>query len=95
MPTQTPILEPGVAADYSDPVALEDGETVKVGIYSATPATLSAGDEFEIVETTPGADNHVGMLSNTCRSTNISGPGTYKVGRPLLTGSAFGVYKVE
>ena len=31
MPTQTPILEPGVAADYSDPVALEDGETVKVG----------------------------------------------------------------
>lgn len=94
MPTQTPILDPGVEADYSEPIVLEQGETVTVGIYSELDAHLAARYHFAVLAVTPGAESVIGALKANRREAQLSGPGTYRVERPELTGPAFGVYKV-
>lgn len=91
--TQSTILAPGVSADPSTDVVVAAGATVTVGIFSATPSALAPGDEFSIKQLTPGEPNYLGALSNSYRTTQLSGPGTFRIDRPALTGPAFGVFK--
>ena len=91
--TISTILAPGLAAAASADVVVLAGETVTVGIFSAVAGALRPGDEFSVTQITPGAENYLGSLGNQPRSTQLVGPGTFRVNRPLLAGLAFGVFK--
>lgn len=90
--TISTILAVGVSAAPSTDVVIAALAVVKVGIFSAAPGGLTPDSAFTIVEVTPGAENYVGSLNNSYRSTQLSGPGTYRIKRPALTGTAFGVF---
>lgn len=90
--TLSTILAVGVSDAPSTDVVIAALAVVKVGIFSAAAGSLSPGSDFAIVEVTPGAENYVGALNNSYRSTQLNGPGTYRIKRPALTGTAFGVF---
>ena len=85
------LLLPGTSEGDSATMFLHAGTEAKVGIYADTDIPLPTGEEFEVVDVTPGHPNHICRLSNQERSTTIRGPGTFQVLRPKLT-HAFGVY---
>ena len=89
--TQTTILDVGTDALPSLNVVLGKDEYAVVGVFSTLPAGLSG--VFEVVSLTPGAPNPLGVLTNEKRSCLLYGPATYKVLRPKLSGTGFGVYK--
>jgi hypothetical protein len=90
--TQSTILAAGISAAPSTDVAVAAGAMVTVGIFSADAGSLSPGNDFSIVQVTPGAENYVGALNNSYRATQLSGPGTFRINRPALAGTAFGVF---
>jgi len=88
---QSTILAAGTTAATSTDIVLAAGASATVGIFAATAMALPAGQQFEVVQVTPGAANYVGMLTNGERSVQIVGPGTFQVKRPVTT-AAFGVF---
>jgi hypothetical protein len=88
---QSTILAAGTTAATSTDIVLAAGDTATVGIFAATAIPLPAGEQFTVVQVTPGAANYVGMLTNNERSVQIVGPGTFQVKRPVTT-AAFGVF---
>ena len=88
---QTTIIAAGTAAATSSNIVLAAGAVATVGIFAATAIRLPAGEALQVVQVTPGAVNHVGYLSDKDRATQIVGPGTFQVKRPLTT-VAFGVF---
>lgn len=87
--TQTTILESGTAGAISTDVVIPDGATRTVGIFSsgAIPERVA----LSIMLDTPGADLFVARLSGAVPALVLSGPGTFRVVRPLLT-EAVGVF---
>lgn len=90
--TQTTVLEPAATAAASTDIVVAAGAVVTVGIYAATAVALPVGVHFDVKQDTPGADNHAARLSNTARTTVLTGPGTFRVSRPAYTGPAFGAF---
>lgn len=88
---QTTILAAGTAAATSTDIVLAAGAVATVGIFAETAISLPAGEQFTVVQVTPGAANYAGMLTNGERAIQIVGPGTFQVKRPLTT-AAFGVF---
>lgn len=91
--TQTTILASGTTEATSTTVAVDAGMVQSVGIFGAAGAVLPAGVAFAVQRVTPGSPNPVAYLTNGSRDTQLSGPATYVVKRPPLTGDAFGVFK--
>ena len=88
---QSTILASGTTAATSTDIAVIAGAVVTVGIFSANPGASLAGRGFDVFHVTPGATNVIGYLDESCRSIQLNGPGTFNVGRPVLT-TAFGVF---
>lgn len=89
--TQSTILASGTTAATSTDIVVAAGAIVTVGIFSANPGASLAGRGLEVLQVTPAADNLVTVLDETQRSTQLNGPGTFKVARPVLA-TAFGVF---
>lgn len=90
---QSTILATGTTAASSTDIVVAAGAVVTVGVFSATPSGLRV--KFKIFQDTPGADNLIGLLGNENRATQLNGPGTYRVDRPLITDQPFGVFLEE
>lgn len=89
---QASILAPGNTDATSTNVVVAQGAVAVIGIYSAAAGTLPPGNQFSVVQVTPGADNFVVSLGNDRRTVMVSGPGTFKIKRPAYTGAAFGAF---
>lgn len=89
---QSTILAAGNTAATSTDIVVAAGAFVWVGIFSAANATLPVEVDFTVFQDTPGADNTVVLLDNNYRAIQLIGPGTFRVGRPAYTGTAFGVF---
>lgn len=93
MPTS--ILAPALTAGTSTDVVVAKGDVATLGIYAATPANLDSKFFITVEQVTPGAPNVVAVLSNSVRAVQVAGPGTYRVKRPVTTGTPFGVFKED
>lgn len=90
---QSTILASGTTEATSTDITVASGATVTVGIFGAAGAHLPPGLPFAVLQDTPSADNLVVNLDGSNRSTVLTGPGTFRVKRPPLTGGdAFGVF---
>lgn len=89
---QSTILAAGTTAGTSTDVVVAAGAVVVVGVFSAVSDTLPVTVLFSVFRDTPGADNTMALLNNNFRAVTITGPGTFRVGRPDYTGTAFGVF---
>lgn len=89
---QSTILVAGNTAATSADVVVAAGAVVIVGIFSAAADSLAIPTAFSVFQDTPGADNVVALLNNNYRALSLTGPGTFRVGRPDYTGTAFGVF---
>jgi hypothetical protein len=89
---QTTILAAGTTEATSADIVIAAGATTTVGIFGAAGALLPGGTRLAVMQATPGADNVVKYLDGAERATVLSGPGTFRVKRPPLTGDAFGVF---
>ena len=76
---QNTVLAAGTTAATSSNIVVDPGNSVTVGLFAATsiPHTL----ELKIYQDTPSGDNCVARLSGYCRTTVLSGPGTFRVRR--------------
>lgn len=90
--TQTTVLAAGTTVATSTDIVVAAGSSVTVGIYSDTADSLPEGVMFGVLQDTPGADNAVDQLHTHKRTTVLSGPGTFRVKRPALSGTGFGVF---
>lgn len=90
--TQSTILAAGNTAATSTDVVVAAGAFVVIGIFSAASDSLTIPTVFSVFQDTPGADNVIALLNNNYRSLSLVGPGTFRVGRPAYTGTAFGVF---
>lgn len=88
---QTTHLAAGQTAATSTDIVVAAGASVSVGLFTdragdAIPAAL----EIWLLIDTPGVDNRViDLAKEPGNARAVSGPGTYRVSRPLLT--AYGV----
>lgn len=89
---QSTILAAGITASVSSDIVIAAGSSALVGIFSASASEVPLQAQFTIEQVTPGAANIVDRLGVGCRSTVISGPGTFRVRRPAYEGTAFGVF---
>lgn len=89
---QSTILASGTTEATSTDVVVAAGSSVTVGIFGAAGAHLPPGLPFAVLQDTPDADNLVAHLDGSTRTTVLSGPGTFRVKRPPLTGDAFGAF---
>lgn len=87
---QSTILASGTTAATSTDIVIAAGDSVTVGIFSADANDITDGS-FSINQVTPGAAVTIGSLNLYNRSTQLFGPGTFQVKRPVLT-TAFGVF---
>lgn len=81
---QNTVLAAGQTAAASSNIVVAAGSVVTVGLFS-TSGSIPPGFECRIDADTPGGDVFVGKLSSACRTTVLSGPGTFRVRRPLIT----------
>ena len=89
---QTTLLAAGTTSATSSDFTVAAGDVATVGLFAATTARLPIDCIFNVMQDTPGADNHVVALDDTTRSVVVVGPGTFRVTRPAYTGTAFGVF---
>lgn len=87
---QSTILASGTSAATSSDVVVAAGTSVALGLFSASALPANAG--ASVVLATPGADMPVGSLSALSPTLVITGPGTFRVVRPLFAAQAFGVF---
>jgi len=87
---QSTILASGTTAADSTDIVVAAGDSVTVGVFSASGGDYLSAD-FSVRQVTPGALITLGQLNSQYRSTQLNGPGTFKVSRPVLT-TAFGVF---
>lgn len=87
---QSTILAPGDTNATSTDIEVAEGSTVTVGIYSEGPDGLPSGSRAAIVQDTPARDVLVTNLDSSHPSTQLYGPGTYRVVRPA--GRDIGVF---
>ena len=90
---QTTALAAGTTAAVSSDIVVAPGATVTVGVFTATAGgKFPDGAPFALEQITPGQPNVIATLDNARRAQVITGPGTYRVRRPVYTGAAFGVF---
>lgn len=87
---QTTILATGTAAATSDDIVIADNSTVKVGLFGAGAIGSIGG--FPVMLVTPGVDLQVDLLSGSRPVVSLTGPGTFRVVRPVVS-LAIGVFK--
>ena len=88
--TISTILAAGLTAGTSTDFTVAQGASVNIGVFSSTAGAIPSA-YFDILQVTPGVPNVIGSVGPS-RAVNIAGPGTYRVSRPALTGTAFGVF---
>lgn len=89
---QATILATGTSVATSSTVSIAAGETAGIGVFVDAGETLPSNfPVFWIFQTTPGADLIIGSLNKGLPSKVIVGPGTFKVRRPLITGTGTGI----
>lgn len=88
--TISTILAADLAVGTSTDIVIAKGDSVNVGVFSAVAGAVPSA-HFDILQVTPGVPNVIGSVGPS-RAVNIAGPGTYRVARPALTGTAFGVF---
>lgn len=88
--SQSTILASGTTAAVSTDIVVGAGSVVTVSIFSTQPGASLASRGLDVLQATPGADNLIGSLSETQRTVQLAGPGTFRVNRPALA-TAFGV----
>lgn len=81
---QNTVLAAAQTAATSSDIVVAAGSVVTVGLFS-TSGSIPPGFECLIDQDSPGGDIYVGKLSHSCRQTVLSGPGTFRVRRPLIT----------
>lgn len=86
---QTTILAAGTSAATSTDILVAAGASVTVGLFSA--AAIPPEVRLQILIDTPSADDVVGVLTGAEPVMVLSGPGTYRVSRPLI-GVSVGVF---
>lgn len=79
---QATILAAGKTATVSSDVVVSAGAEVKIGMFAAA-ATPSVS--MRLMLDTPGADLYVCDLTPANPVVVVSGPGTFRVVRPLIT----------
>lgn len=89
---QSTILAAGNTAATSTDVVVATGVHVVVGIFGAAGTNLPSGTSFTVFVDTPDGDNVQCRLDAGKTQIHLIGPGTFRVARPLYTGSAFGVF---
>ena len=82
---QTTILAAGKTAATSTDVAVGAGSNATVGMYAGAGVTIPMNIELVIYADTPGGDQRVGVLNNKSPVVVVSGPGTFRVTRPVIT----------
>lgn len=82
---QSTILAAGSTAAVSSDVTLLAGQEATVGIFAAGKLPVNA--KLVISMDTPGGDTAVADLTRVRPAVVLSGPGTYRVRRPVITGS--------
>lgn len=80
----------GLGAGTSTDVAIASGSSVTVGLFVASGG-VPPQDYATIMQDTPGGDNVVANLSGAKPSAVLSGPGTFRVVKPV-TSVAVGVF---
>ena len=88
--TISTILAAGLAVGTSTDIVIAKGDSVNIGVFSAVVGAVPSA-HFDVLQVTPGVPNIIGSVG-PARAVNIAGPGTYRVSRPALTGTAFGVF---
>lgn len=88
--TISTILAADLLAGTSTDIVIAKGDSVNIGVFSTVAGTVPSA-HFDILQVTPGVPNVIGSVGPS-RAVNIAGPGTYRVSRPALTGTAFGVF---
>lgn len=88
--TISTILAAGLSVGTSTDIVIAKGDSVNVGVFSAVAGAVPSA-HFDILQVTPGVPNVIGSVGPS-RAVNIAGPGTYRVARPALTGTSFGVF---
>jgi hypothetical protein len=86
---QNTVLAAAQTAATSTDIVLAAGESVTVGIFAATEIPNEL--RLSLRQDTPSGDNFVKHLTGREPSCVISGPGTFRVYRPLLTSFALDV----
>jgi len=81
---QSTVLAAGTTETTSSDITVAAGSTVVVGLFSASK--IPEDIFFSLMMDTPSADIKIGDLSDEKPVLMISGPGTYRVKRPALTG---------
>jgi hypothetical protein len=83
--TQSTILAAGTTAATSSDVVIAAGAVVTVGIFASSGA-IPDGVVCSILQDTPGADVllHDRLDANN-PSTQITGPGTFRIARPVTS----------
>lgn len=89
---QSTLLASGTTAanTSSAPTTVAAGAIMTVSIFSANPGASLAGSGIEVLQVTPAAPNLITYLDEAKRSTQINGPCSFYVDRPVLS-TAFGV----
>lgn len=82
---QTTILAAGSTAATSSDVTLLSGQEMTVGIFAA--GKLPPNAKLVVSMATPAGDTAVADLTRVRPAVVLSGPGTYRVRRPAITGS--------
>ena len=81
------ILAANTTSATSSDVTVAAGAQVTIGIFAT--GTIPAGVQVSVSIDTPGDDSNATVLNNITPNAVISGPGTFRAGRPDI--SAYGV----
>lgn len=88
---QSTILAAGVTAATSTDVVVTTAAPIAVGAFVAS-GTIPHDTTLQVMADTPGGDVLVAALTMNRPAINLTAPGTYRVVRPALPGTAVGVY---
>lgn len=88
---QATILATGTTAATSTDVVVTAGTAVTVGLFTSAATGIPAHEGAMVCIDTPGDDANHCFLSGVKPIVVLTGPGTYRVKRPVTTVS-FGVF---
>lgn len=90
--TLSTILAPGNTAAPTTDIVLAKDDVVSISVFAVgTPLALPPGVAFTVKFGTMGTDVGIDSLDNFKPATQLFGPGTFRVSRPLYVGQAAGV----
>ena len=81
---------PSVGALVTDPIKIEDGETLLISAYN-NDEDFILSRPILIRQKTPGVPNTLGVITNGNRTLHVPGPITIIIVKPVLD-EAFGLF---